>query len=74
MSLMSAPAMKLDLAEEMTAPLMPGSLATLSMHSARSAWKPGVSTFIGRPATSIGESAMPSPSTEKRMFCVMCSP
>src|SRR5512139_770711 len=72
MSLMSAPAMKLDLAEEITAPLMAESATTLSMHLARSAWKPGVSTFIGRPSTSIFRCAMPSASTENWMFCAMC--
>ncbi len=68
---MSAPAMKLDFAEPITAPLMAGSAATFSTHSARSLRKPGVSTFIGRSATSMSRMAMPSPSTEKRMFCVM---
>ena len=72
MSLMSAPAMKLDLAEQITAPRIAASPATFSMQAARSARNSGVSTFIGRPATSMASDAMPSLSTEKRMFCVMC--
>jgi hypothetical protein len=61
---MSAPAMKLDFAEPITTPRTAASVATRWMHSARSAWNPGVSTFIGRPATSISSRAMPSLSTE----------
>ncbi len=63
MSLMSAPAMKLDFAEAITAPFTEASLVNWSMQSARSWPKSGVSTFIGRPATSISSVAIPSPST-----------
>ncbi|MCK7474693.1 MAG: hypothetical protein MZV49_16565 [Rhodopseudomonas palustris] len=65
MSLMSAPAMKLDLAEVITTPLTAGSAAIWSMHSARSALEAGVEHVhrAGRPRRS-GSRAMPSASTE----------
>jgi hypothetical protein len=71
MSLMSAPAMKLVFAEATIAPRTAAFAASWSTQDSSSRRKSGVTTFIGRSTTSIRSTAMPSPSMDWRMFCVM---
>ena len=62
---MSAPTMKVDLAEVMTRPLRLASVSSWVTNAANGSTRVGLSTFIARPGMSMVTRPMPSASISK---------